>query len=325
MVYKSQFWFEVFNLLKKPQIMCSPYTIEMGILQFVVAVALAAYKLRRPVRVSLDRNTDMHMVGGRSPMRTRNKVGFKKTGKITALKVDVLIEGGWHPDLSPLLTRAVETSIKKYNVGSFDATFTIFKTNNIPKGAVRAPGDVQGSAIADTVQDHVAAFLGMSGNKVREENLHSHQSMTLLYGERTVGDANAFTLDSIWNQLKARTKLIEREKEVDRFNEQKQVVEARSGDGHLRAWVLRCSQEGHCQHFSRWFHCCGDGGSGGGARVAHESETSDCILSNFSLHKGETKQKIHNQGCKYFYSVNPELPKHPKMRLSISNVWELSI
>ena len=153
-------------------------------------------------------------------MRTKYKVGLKRTGKITALKVDVQIEGGWHPDLSPLLTRAVETSIKKYNVGSFDATFTIFKTNNIPKTAVRAPGDVQGSAIADTVQDYVATFLGMSGIKVREENLHSHQSMTLLYGEQTVGDANAFTLDSIWNQLKARTKLIEWEKEVDRFNQQ---------------------------------------------------------------------------------------------------------
>lgn len=158
------------------------------------------------------------MVGGRSPIRTKYKVGFNKTGKITALKVDVQIEGGWHPDISAMLARAIEASIKKYNVGSFDATFTIFKTNNVPKGAVRAPGDLQGSAMADTVQDHVAAFLGMSGNKVREENLHSHQSITLLYGEQAVGDANAFTLDSIWNQLKDRTKLIEREKEVDRFN-----------------------------------------------------------------------------------------------------------
>jgi indole-3-acetaldehyde oxidase len=160
----------------------------------------------------------MHMVGGRSPIRTKYKVGFNKTGKITALKVDVRIEGGWHPDISPVLIGQIETTIKKYNVGSFDATFTIFKTNNIPKGAVRAPGDVQGSAVADTVQDHVAAFLGMSGNKIREENLHNHQSIALLFGEHTAGDANAFTLESIWNQLKARTKLIEREKEVDKFN-----------------------------------------------------------------------------------------------------------
>lgn len=243
------------------------------------------------------------MVGGRSPTRTKYKVGFKKTGKITALKVDVLIEGGWHPDISVVLIQPIEASLKKYNVGSFDATFTVFKTNNIPKGAVRAPGYVQGSAVADTVQDHVAAFLGMSGNKIRDENLHSHQSVTLLFGEHTAGDANSFTLESIWKQLKARTKLIEREKEVDRFNLQSRWL--KRGVAMITS-VYGCSSAGRTATVGIFQ----DGSivaEVAGVEMGQGLHTKVRQVIAYSLSPLCTKvspsRKIHKQGCRYFYSV----------------------
>ncbi|KAL2926056.1 Indole-3-acetaldehyde oxidase [Bienertia sinuspersici] len=53
------------------------------------ACALAAHKLRRPVRMYLNRKTDMIMAGGRHPMKISYSVGFKLDGKITALHLDI--------------------------------------------------------------------------------------------------------------------------------------------------------------------------------------------------------------------------------------------
>ena len=72
-------------------------------LKIAVACALAAYKLRRPVRTSLDRNTDMCVIGGRSPSTSTFSVAFTKEGRITALKAQVLIEAGYEPDFSVFL------------------------------------------------------------------------------------------------------------------------------------------------------------------------------------------------------------------------------
>ncbi|VAI37771.1 unnamed protein product [Triticum turgidum subsp. durum] len=52
------------------------------------ACAVAAFKLRRPVRMYLDRKTDMIMAGGRHPMKVKYSVGFKSDGTLTALAAD---------------------------------------------------------------------------------------------------------------------------------------------------------------------------------------------------------------------------------------------
>jgi xanthine dehydrogenase molybdopterin-binding subunit B len=53
------------------------------------AAALAARKFNRPVRLTLDRNTDMKMTGGREPIVGDYEVGFTEEGKITSLRVKV--------------------------------------------------------------------------------------------------------------------------------------------------------------------------------------------------------------------------------------------
>lgn len=53
------------------------------------AAAIAARKFNRPVRLTLDRNTDMKMTGGREPLHAEYDVGFTEEGKITSLNVKV--------------------------------------------------------------------------------------------------------------------------------------------------------------------------------------------------------------------------------------------
>ncbi|KAK1309574.1 putative aldehyde oxidase-like protein [Acorus calamus] len=81
------------------------------------ACALVAHKLRRPVRMYLDRKMDMIMLGGRHPMKVIYSVGFKSDGKNTALNVYILINAGINEDVSPLLPKAIIGALQKYNWG----------------------------------------------------------------------------------------------------------------------------------------------------------------------------------------------------------------
>ncbi|KAG0608809.1 hypothetical protein M758_8G134400 [Ceratodon purpureus] len=188
--------------------------------QVAVAAALAAYTLQRPVRISLDRNTDMQMIGGRVLTKTKFTVGFTKTGKITAAKVDVLLESGWFVDFHMIMFNSMDSVVKKYNFGTFDLSFTFCKTNNVPKTAVRAPGDAQCSTIAEAIVDHVASYLGMSGIKVRDENMHTFDSLVLFHRDHLVGDKEGFTLPTIWSRLKVHARVEEREMEIEKYNKQ---------------------------------------------------------------------------------------------------------
>lgn len=63
-------------------------------------VALAAYRLRRPVRCVLDRNEDICMTGGRHPFLFKYKIGCGSDGKIDAIHVDMYLNGGYSMDIS---------------------------------------------------------------------------------------------------------------------------------------------------------------------------------------------------------------------------------
>lgn len=61
----------------------------MRVVPLVVACAVAAKKLKRPVRCMYNRKTDMITTGGRHPFYAKWKVGVKEDGKILALDVQV--------------------------------------------------------------------------------------------------------------------------------------------------------------------------------------------------------------------------------------------
>ncbi|KAF2568026.1 hypothetical protein F2Q68_00027534 [Brassica cretica] len=86
------------------------------------ACALAAHKLHRPVKIYLNRKTDMIMAGGRHPMKVTYNVGFGSDGKVTALELTMLIDAGTEPDVSPILPRNIMGPLRKYDWGalSFD-------------------------------------------------------------------------------------------------------------------------------------------------------------------------------------------------------------
>ena len=75
---------------------------------FAAMAGLVAYKLNRPARVALTKDDDMMMTGKRHPFKNFYEVGFDDIGKITALKVVIVANGGAYVDLTPsILDRAM--------------------------------------------------------------------------------------------------------------------------------------------------------------------------------------------------------------------------
>ncbi|KAI4305798.1 hypothetical protein L6164_029141 [Bauhinia variegata] len=179
--------------------------------------ALAAQKLERPVRMYMNRKTDMIMAGGRHPMKITYNVGFKNNGKITALQLEILIDAGIYVDISAMMPQNVIGSLKKYDWGALSFDIKVCKTNHPSRSAMRGPGEVQGSFIAEAVIEHVASALSIDVDTVRSINLHTYKSLCTFY-EGNSGELLEYTLPSIWNQLAASATFDQRTEMVKEFN-----------------------------------------------------------------------------------------------------------
>ncbi|TKW31510.1 hypothetical protein SEVIR_2G111100v4 [Setaria viridis] len=181
------------------------------------AAALCAYKLQCPVRMCLNRNTDMIMVGSRHPIKSHYSVGFKSDGKITALHLDLLIDAGISEDLSPIIPNGVISGLKKYNWGALSFDIKLCKTNNTSKSTMRAPGDTQGSLIAEAIIEHVASVLSLDSSRVREINFHTYDSLVSFY-PASAGEASTYTLHSIFSRLALTSSYLHRTDTIKQFN-----------------------------------------------------------------------------------------------------------
>ncbi|KAK8550751.1 hypothetical protein V6N13_119251 [Hibiscus sabdariffa] len=181
------------------------------------ACALAAYKLHRPVRMYVNRKTDMIMAGGRHPMKITYSVGFKGSGKITALKLDILVDAGMSADISPIMPHNMIGPLKKYDWGALAFDIKVCKTNLPSRSAMRAPGEVQASFIAEAIMEHVASALALEVDSVRSINLHTYESLELFY-KTSAGEPSEYTLPSIWNKLAMSSNFYRRTELLKEFN-----------------------------------------------------------------------------------------------------------
>ncbi|MED6168315.1 aryl-alcohol oxidase 3 [Stylosanthes scabra] len=179
--------------------------------------ALAAHKLRRPVRMYLDRKTDMIMAGGRHPMKITYSVGFKNNGKITALDIEILMNAGMYLDVSAIMLARLVSGLKKYDWGALYFDIKLCKTNHPNRCAMRAPGELQGSFTAEAILEKVAATLSMDVDSVRSINLHTDKSLESFYAE-SYGEPYEYTLPSLWNKLSVTVNYDQRVKMVKEFN-----------------------------------------------------------------------------------------------------------
>lgn len=150
-------------------------------------------------------------------MKITYSVGFKSDGKITALHLDILINAGITPDISPILPNNMLGALKKYDWGALSFDIKVCKTNLSSKSAMRAPGEVQASYIAEAIIEHIASLLSMEVDSVRNRNFHTYESLKLFYGSAS-GESVEFTLPSIWNKVASSSGFDQRISMIEQFN-----------------------------------------------------------------------------------------------------------
>lgn len=133
--------------------------------------ALVALKARRPVKLIYDRVEDMLATTKRHPAIVRHRTGVTRAGRLTALDIDVLLDGGAYTTLSPVvLSRGLIHASGPYRCDHVRIAGRAVMTNTPPNGAFRGFGAPQTQFAAEAHMDLVAERLGMDAVRLREIN-----------------------------------------------------------------------------------------------------------------------------------------------------------
>ena len=144
---------------------------------FACISALATYKLKHPVKLRLDRKTDMTVSGKRHDFQVRYNVGFSENGKINGIKIILLSNGGNVLDLSgPVMTRALTHLDNCYSFKNFFAKGYICKTNTVSNTAFRGFGGPQGMLAIENILDEISKYLKKPLNYVRAINYYTKKN-----------------------------------------------------------------------------------------------------------------------------------------------------
>jgi CO/xanthine dehydrogenase Mo-binding subunit len=146
-----------------------------------IVLALAAWKLQRPVKIVWSREESIQGHCKRHPMWLRCKWGATRAGKLIAAEVRVVADGGAYCyTTNKVLGNATITCTGPYEIPNIKVDVDGVYTNNVPGGAFRGFGAPQGSFAAEMQMDKLAQALGMDPVELRLKNLLRDESLTAM-------------------------------------------------------------------------------------------------------------------------------------------------
>ncbi|MCX6156916.1 MAG: molybdopterin-dependent oxidoreductase [Ignavibacteriae bacterium] len=176
--------------------------------------ALAAYKLKKPVKIILSRQDDMKMTGKRHPYTSDYKIGFSKEGKILAYEVTYFQNSGAAADLSTaILDRTMAHCTNSYFVPNVKATGWCCKTNLPPNTAFRGFGGPQGMFVIESAIHKASKKLGMEPYQIQAVNLFA-EGDEFPYGQK-IENGKA---KECWERMFAKYDVESVKREIDQFN-----------------------------------------------------------------------------------------------------------
>nr|VFK29207.1 MAG: xanthine dehydrogenase large subunit [Candidatus Kentron sp. MB] len=134
--------------------------------------ALAAFKLRKPVKLILRREEDMRMTGKRHPYSSDFKIGLTNEGKILAYQVTFYQNAGAVADLSPaVLDRTLFHTTSSYFVPNVESTGFSCRTNLSPHTAFRGFGGPQAMFVMESAIFQAALEMEIEPSVIQSKNL----------------------------------------------------------------------------------------------------------------------------------------------------------
>jgi CO/xanthine dehydrogenase Mo-binding subunit len=213
--------------------------------------ALLAWRSGRPVKMIYDRAEDMVATTKRHPSRTRHKTAVSEEGKLLAMEIDFVIDGGAYCTLSPVvLSRGTIHAAGPYYCPNVRIHSRAVATNAPPHGAFRGFGAPQSIFALERHMDQVARAVGFTPDEFRRRNF-------IREGETTATDQvirekvdlaglmdRAFELSDYHAKRKRSGQLA--------GGRQREAGDRRDGDSHIRRGI----------GFASFMHGAGFTGSG---------------------------------------------------------------
>ena len=136
-----------------------------------IILALAAWKLRQPVKIQWSREESILYHHKRHPIRVRAKWGATQEGLLTAVSAEVIGDAGAYNYTSNKVLGNAHINVSgPYEIPNIHIDTYAVYTNNIPSGAFRGFGAPQALFAAEGQMNRLAAALNMDPLEIRLKN-----------------------------------------------------------------------------------------------------------------------------------------------------------
>ncbi len=136
-----------------------------------IVLALATWKLQRPVKIIWSRQESIIGHGKRHAVVLRSKWGATKDGKVIAIENEIIGDAGAYMYTSnKVLGNSTITSTGPYFIPNIKTDVYGVYTNNVPGAAFRGFGAPQALFMAEMQMDKLAEKLGMDPVEIRLKN-----------------------------------------------------------------------------------------------------------------------------------------------------------
>lgn len=136
-----------------------------------IVLALAAWKLKRPVKIVWSRRESILAHCKRHPVTMKAKWGATREGKITAAEMEIIADAGAYLYTSnKVMGNTTVVCTGPYFIPHVKVDTYAVYTNNIPTGAFRGFGAPQGNFIAEAQMNKLADALGIDSVEFRMRN-----------------------------------------------------------------------------------------------------------------------------------------------------------
>ena len=157
--------------------------------------AVAALKTNRPVKIRYTREDSILESYKRHAYILKYKVGFTRQGKIKAMKIDALADGGAYSSMTPFVTwRTVVQATGPYEIENVWTDVRGVYTNNPYAGAMRGFGSPQPIFAQESIMDEIAIQLGLTPDEIRRINGFRPGSVTATGHKLIDHDVNLLTV-----------------------------------------------------------------------------------------------------------------------------------
>jgi CO/xanthine dehydrogenase Mo-binding subunit len=200
-------------------------------------LALAAWKLRRPVALVWSREESMIGHHKRHPISVRCSWGATREGTITAVRAEVVADGGAYASTSQEVVKVAALFASGcYEVPNIAVDGYAVYTNNIPSGAFRGFGAPQAQFASEGMIARLADALGMDAVELRRRNIYREGSLEPTQNVLPQGVSALPVLERCVEELRAKAERSEQQGHAPSKSPQFSALSP-----HLkRGWGLAC-------------------------------------------------------------------------------------